>query len=94
MSLAPSELERYNRQMPIYGWGLEGQTKLEDSKAIIAGLGGLGCPASLYLAAADIGKIVPIDKGKFKLSYLDRQILCWQSDLGRFKAEVACMHFC
>lgn len=89
MSLSPSELERYNRQMLISGWGLEGQRKLKASKVIVAGLGGLGCPASLYLAAAGIGKIVLVDKGEFKLSDLNRQILCWQSDFGRFKAEVA-----
>jgi len=58
-------------------------------KVIVAGLGGLGCSASLYLAAAGIGKIVLVDKGKFKLSDLNRQIFCWTRDIGRFKAEVA-----
>ena len=89
MSLSRSELERYNRQMLISGWGLEGQRKLKASKVVVAGIGGLGCLSSLYLAAAGIGKIVLVDKGKFKLSDLNRQILCWQGDLGRFKAEVA-----
>jgi molybdopterin/thiamine biosynthesis adenylyltransferase len=89
MSLSPSELERYNRQMLISGWGLEGQRKLKASKVAVAGLGGLGCPSSLYLAAAGIGKIILIDKEKFKLSDSNRQIHCWQIDLGRFKAEVA-----
>ena len=58
-------------------------------KVIVAGLGGLGCSASLYLAAAGVGKIVLVDKGKFKLSDLNRQIFCWTRDIGRFKAEVA-----
>lgn len=89
MSLSPSELERYNRQMLVSGLGSEGQRKLEASKVIVAGLGGLGCPASLYLAAAGVGKIVLVDKEKFKLSDLIRQILCWTRDTGRFKAEVA-----
>ena len=89
MSLSPSELERYNRQMLISDWGLEGQRKLKASKVIVAGLGGLGCPSSLYLTAVGVGKIVLVDKGKFKLSDLNRQILCWQRDLGRFKAQVA-----
>ena len=89
MSVSSSELERYNRQMLISGWGLEGQRKLKASKVIVAGLGGLGCPSSLYLAAAGIGKIILVDAGKFKLSDLNRQIHCWQRDLGRFKAEVA-----
>jgi molybdopterin/thiamine biosynthesis adenylyltransferase len=89
MSLSSSELERYNRQMLISGWGLEGQRKLKASKVIVAGIGGLGCLSSLYLAAAGIGKIILVDEEKFKLSDLNRQILCWQRDLGRFKAEVA-----
>jgi molybdopterin/thiamine biosynthesis adenylyltransferase len=75
--------------MLIYGWGLEEQRKPEAPKVIVAGLGGLGCPASLYLAAAGTRKIVLIDKGKFKLSDLNRQILSWQSDFGRIKSEVA-----
>lgn len=89
MSLSPSELERYNKQMLISGWGSEGQTKLKASKVLVAGLGGLGCPSSLYLAAAGVGKIILVDKGKFKISDLNRQILCWQRDLGRSKVEVA-----
>jgi molybdopterin/thiamine biosynthesis adenylyltransferase len=89
MSLSPSELERYNRQMLISDLGSEGQRKLKASKVVVAGIGGLGCLSSLYLAAAGVGKIVLVDKGKFKLSDLNRQILCWQRDIGRFKAEVA-----
>ena len=89
MSLSSSELERYNRQMLISGFGLEGQRKLKASKVAVVGAGGLGCLSSLYLAAAGVGKIVLVDMGKFKLSDLNRQVLCWQSDLGRFKAEVA-----
>lgn len=89
MDLSPTELERYSRQLLIPGWGSEGQTKLKASKVVVAGIGGLGCPAALYLAAAGIGKIVLVDRGKFELSNLNRQILGWQRDIGRFKAEVA-----
>ena len=89
MSLLSSELERYDRQMLISGWGLEGQRKLKASKAAVLGIGGLGCLSSLYLAAAGVGKIILIDKDGFKLSDLNRQILCWQKDLGLPKAEVA-----
>ncbi|MCK4475071.1 HesA/MoeB/ThiF family protein [Candidatus Bathyarchaeota archaeon] len=89
MSLSPSELERYNRQMLISDLGLEGQRKLRASKVVVAGIGGLGCLSSLYLTAAGIGKIILVDNGKFKLSDLNRQILCWQRDIGRFKADVA-----
>ena len=89
MSLSPSELERYNRQILISNLGLEGQRELRASKVVVAGIGGLGCLSSLYLTAAGIGKIILVDKGKFKQSDLNRQILCWQRDIGRFKADVA-----
>ena len=89
MGLSRSELERYSRQMLISDLGSEGQRKLKASEVVVAGIGGLGCLSSLYLAAAGIGKIILVDKGKFKLSDLNRQILCWQRDVGRFKADVA-----
>ena len=87
--LSKSELERYNRQMLISGWGKEGQTKLKKAKVVVAGVGGLGCPVSLYLTAAGVGNITLIDNEKFELSNLNRQILCFQKEVGRPKIEVA-----
>jgi len=87
ITLSKSELERYSRQMLIPGWSKEGQKKLKSARVVVTGAGGLGCPASLYLVAAGIGKLVIIDKEKFELSNLNRQILGWQKDIGRFKAE-------
>jgi len=89
MRLSSSELERYERQMLISGRGVEGQRKVKAAKVAVVGTGGLGCLASLYLAAAGIGKMILVDKGTFKLSNLNRQILCWQKDIVRFKVEVA-----
>jgi molybdopterin/thiamine biosynthesis adenylyltransferase len=89
MSLSSLELERYERQMPISGWGAEGQRKLKSAKAAVVGIGGLGCPTSIYLTAVGVGRVILIDKGKFKLDNLNRQILCSQRDVGKFKAEVA-----
>ncbi|RLI12475.1 adenylyltransferase [Candidatus Bathyarchaeota archaeon] len=89
MSLSPSELERYSRQLSIRGFGVKGQKKLKNSKVVVVGVGGLGCLSSLYLAAAGVGRIVLVDKGRFTLKNLNRQVLCWQKDIGRFKAEVA-----
>lgn len=86
--LSKTELERYNRQMLLPNWGKDGQKRLKSAKVIVAGAGGLGCPASLYLAAAGVGKLTIIDKERFELSNLNRQILGWQSDIGCFKAEV------
>ncbi len=89
MSLSSSELDRYSRQMLISDWGLEGQRKLKASSVAVAGIGGLGCPASLYLTAVGIGRIILIDSEKFELNNLNRQVLGWQRDIGRFKVEVA-----
>lgn len=89
MKLTPTELQRYNRQMIMPNWGEDGQIKLKSARVIVAGAGGLGCPSSLYLAAVGVGKIVIIDDEKYELNNLNRQILGWQKDIGRFKAEVA-----
>jgi len=87
--LSESELERYNRQILIKGWGVEGQKKLKRSKVMVAGVGGLGSVSSLYLAAAGIGKLVLIDKDKVSLSDLNRQIIYSEDDLGLLKVDVA-----
>jgi adenylyltransferase/sulfurtransferase len=89
ISLSRSELERYSRQMMLPKWGEQGQKKLKSSEVAIVGTGGLGCPASLYLAAAGIGKLILIDKERFELSNLNRQILGWQKDIGHPKAKAA-----
>jgi len=89
MSLSQSELERYERQMLISGWGVEGQKKLKAARVAVVGMGGLGCPASIYLTAVGIGKLIIVDKDKFELHNLNRQILGWHKDVGRFKAKVA-----
>jgi len=62
ITLSNLELERYDRQMLISGWKEEGQKKLKSAKVVVMGAGGLGCPASLYLAAAGVGKLIIIDK--------------------------------
>lgn len=87
--LTESELERYNRQILVSDWGKQGQIKLKEAKVVVAGVGGLGCPASLYLAAAGIGTILLIDKDTFELSNLNRQILGVQRDIGKCKVEAA-----
>jgi len=83
--LTEEELTRYSRQIMIPNWNVKGQLKLKNAKVTIVGVGGLGCPVALYLTAAGIGRITLIDKEKIELSNLNRQILHWSVDIGKFK---------
>ena len=85
VKLTEEELTRYSRQVMIPNWNVEGQLKLKNAKVTIVGVGGLGCPVALYLTAAGIGKITLIDREKVELSNLNRQILHWSRDVGKFK---------
>jgi molybdopterin/thiamine biosynthesis adenylyltransferase len=89
VELSTQELERYDRQIRINGWSAEGQTKIKSARVVIAGVGGLGCPSALYLAAAGVGTLKLIDNGKVELSNLNRQILHTESDIGKFKVDSA-----
>jgi len=89
VQLAARELERYDRQIRIDGWSVEGQMKLKSARVVVAGIGGLGCPVSLYLAAAGVGDLKLVDNEKVELSNLNRQILHWETDVGKFKVESA-----
>ncbi len=87
--LTRDELERYDRQIMVEGFGEEGQEKLKRAKIVIAGAGGLGSPASIYLAAAGVGTIRIIDHDRVELSNLNRQVLHWDEDIGRRKTDSA-----
>ncbi|WP_210397433.1 molybdopterin-synthase adenylyltransferase MoeB [Motiliproteus sediminis] len=81
------ELRRYNRQVILPDIGRDGQEKLLAAKVLCVGAGGLGSPASLYLAAAGIGTLGLVDDDEVDLSNLQRQVLFASSDAGRPKAE-------
>jgi len=85
--LIEDEIKRYDRQIKIFGE--EGQEKLKRAKVFIAGAGGLGSPVSIYLTVAGIGKIRMVDHDIVELSNLNRQILHWDNDIGKKKAESA-----
>ena len=87
--LSPEEIERYDRQILIPSFGIEAQLKLERSTVLVAGVGGLGSAASIYLAAAGIGRIRLVDEGEIELSNLNRQILYSTEDIGKPKVLVA-----
>ncbi|MHC1636077.1 MAG: HesA/MoeB/ThiF family protein [Candidatus Methanospirareceae archaeon] len=81
------ELERYSRQIKVIGE--EGQRKLKEAKIFIAGAGGLGSSISIYMAIAGVGRMRIVDKDVVELSNLNRQILYWEEDVGKKKAETA-----
>lgn len=87
--LTVDELERYDRQIIIRGVGEEGQEKLKRARVFVAGAGGLGSPATIYLTAAGIGMIRVVDHDSVELSNLNRQILHWDEDIGKKKATSA-----
>jgi molybdopterin/thiamine biosynthesis adenylyltransferase len=85
-TLTADDLERFSRHILLKEIGGPGQQKLKASHAVIVGLGGLGAPAALYLAAAGVGKLTLIDDDDVSLSNLQRQILFRAADVGEFKA--------
>ena len=82
-------LLRYSRQIMLPELDVAGQQKLFDSTVLIVGLGGLGCPAAMYLAVAGVGNLVLADGDTVELSNLQRQIAHSQADLGRSKVQSA-----
>ncbi|MBD8489245.1 HesA/MoeB/ThiF family protein [Echinicola sp. CAU 1574] len=80
---------RYSRHYSLPGFGEEKQEKLQSSKVLIVGAGGLGCPVLQYLTAAGIGMIGLVDGDQVELSNLQRQVLYNMEDIGRSKAKIA-----
>ena len=80
---------RYSRQIILDEIGCAGQEKLMKSKVLVAGAGGLGSPALLYLAAAGVGNLGIADFDTVGISNLNRQVLHSTDDLGKKKTESA-----
>ena len=83
------ELLRYSKQIMLPQIDIEGQQKINDSKMLIIGMGGLGSPTALYLAATGVGHIVIADFDQVELSNLQRQIIHNTSDIGDDKVNSA-----
>lgn len=83
------QLLRYSRHILLPQVGLEGQQKLLAARVLIVGMGGLGSPLAMYLAAAGIGHLAIADFDHVELSNLQRQIIHRSSDIGRAKVDSA-----
>lgn len=81
--------ERYSRQLVIPEIGPQGQAKLQASRVLVVGAGGLGAPILLYLAAAGVGTLGIADNDQLNVSNLNRQVLYVTQDIGRSKALTA-----
>lgn len=87
--MTDDDLLRYSRQILLPQFGIEGQERLRASSVLVVGLGGLGSPVALYLAAAGVGRLLLADFDRVDLSNLQRQILHTTNRLGLPKTESA-----
>jgi molybdopterin/thiamine biosynthesis adenylyltransferase len=88
-SLSDDERARYGRHLNLPEVGLAGQLRLKQSSVLLVGLGGLGAPSALYLAAAGVGRLGLLDGDVVEASNLQRQVIYREADVGRLKAEAA-----
>lgn len=84
-----NEIARYSRQIILSEIGVQGQLKLKRASVLVVGAGGLGCPSSLYLAGAGVGRIGLLDYDEVELTNLHRQLLHTESTVGLTKVDSA-----
>ena len=89
LPLPLDDYKRYGRQMIMPEIGLPGQLRLKDARVLVIGLGGLGCPAAMYLAGAGVGTMGLMDGDSVELSNLHRQLLHTTDRIGMNKASSA-----
>lgn len=83
------QLLRYSRQIMLPSVDIDGQAALLDARVVIVGLGGLGAPVAMYLAAAGVGTLVLIDDDIVELSNLQRQVIHHTRAIGQSKVASA-----
>ena len=87
--LSKNQLERYSRQIILKNIGVLGQKKILNSRVLVIGMGGLGCPVAEFLTRSGIGSIGIVDHDLVSLSNIHRQTLYDEKDLGKAKVNVA-----
>ena len=86
--LNKKQIERYSRQIVLKNVGPLGQKKIINSKVLVVGAGGLGCPVIDYLSRAGVGNIGVVDNDKVNISNIHRQSIYSSKDIGKFKVNV------
>jgi len=89
MKFTKRQIDRYSRQIILKKVGIIGQKKLLKSSVLVVGVGGLGSPIAIYLAALGIGKIGIVDKDNVEISNLSRQIIFETNDVNKNKSSAA-----
>ena len=89
MKFTLKDFKRFEKQIILKKVGISGQKKIKNSKVLIIGMGGLGCPLLTYLAAAGVTNIGVVDSDKVELSNLNRQTLFNLFDINKFKVTQA-----
>ena len=84
-SMNDQQLLRYSRQIMLPDFDYEGQQRLLKARVLVIGLGGLGSPVTMYLAAAGVGHLVLVDDDKVDASNLQRQIAHIEANIGQYK---------
>ena len=88
-SIKGEDYHKYYKQLILKKIGIVGQKKILNSKVLVVGAGGLGCPLILYLAYSGVGNIGIVDHDTIEISNLSRQILFTKKDIGKKKVLVA-----
>ncbi len=88
MSLTNDQIERYKGQINLKKINIQGQIKIQKTKVLIIGAGGVGSPVALFLSRSGISSLGIIDYDKITKSNLHRQILFDQKDIGKHKVSV------
>ena len=87
-TLSKKQIERYSRQIVLKNIGILGQKKILESKVLIVGGGGLGCPVADSLCRAGVGSIGIIDNDKVSISNIHRQSFFTSKDVGKLKVKI------
>ncbi len=89
MQLELNDIKRFEKQIILKNVGIAGQKKILKAKVLVIGIGGLGCPLLMYLAASGVGTIGIADPDKIEISNLNRQTLFTTNDIGKYKVDQA-----